>query len=123
MKILIDTHIFLWMLSYPEKLVQNRRYQLESPSNEVYLSSMSIVELMIKSSLGKLNLNFCPVTLAENLEIEIMDFTGNDALLLKEMPYHHRDPFDRMIIAQALSRKLKLMSDDIKFNSYDCKLI
>ena len=58
MKILIDTHIFLWMLNCPEKLDDQRRYLIESPSNEIYLSAMSVTELMIKSSLDKLEINF-----------------------------------------------------------------
>jgi len=63
MKILIDTHLFLWMLSCPDKLNEKRRYLLESPSNEIFLSAMSITELMIKSSIGKLEINFDTVLL------------------------------------------------------------
>jgi len=123
MKILIDTHIFLWMLSYPEKLNEQRRYLLESPSNEIYLSAMSVTELMIKSSIGKLEINFNPVEMAEKMGVQLLDFSATTALLLKDMPYHHKDPFDRMIIAQSISNKMKLMSDDSKFKFYDCKLI
>lgn len=123
MKILIDTHIFLWILSCPEKLDDKRRYLIESQSNEIYLSAMSVTELMIKSSLDKLEINFNPVEVAQQIGIEILDFSGNDALLLKDMPYHHKDPFDRMIIAQAISKQMKLMSDDTKFKLYNCKLI
>ena len=58
MKLLIDTHVFLWLLSCPEKLTKKRLYELESPSNEVFLSAMSIAELMIKSSIGKIKIGF-----------------------------------------------------------------
>ncbi len=123
MKILIDTHIFLWMLSCPEKLDSNRRYLLESPSNEVFLSAMSVTELMIKASIGKLEINFNPVEMADKMGVQILNFSGNDALPLKDLPFHHKDPFDRMIIVQALTNKLKLMSDDGKFSLYNCNLI
>jgi len=123
MKILIDTHIFLWMLNCPEKLDDQRRYLIESPSNEIYLSAMSVTELMIKSSLDKLEINFNPLEVAEQIGVEILNFSGNDALLLKEMPYHHKDPFDRMIIAQSITNQMKLMSNDTKFKLYNCKLI
>ena len=123
MKILIDTHIFLWMLAAPEKLSDDRRYKLELPSNELYLSAMSIAELMIKASLGKLEVNYDPMLLAKEMAIDVLNFSGEAALLLKDMPFHHRDPFDRMIIAQAQESKMKLMSDDKKFTLYDCNLI
>ncbi|RLC08554.1 MAG: PIN domain nuclease [Deltaproteobacteria bacterium] len=123
MKILIDTHIFLWMLSDPKKLNQKRRYELESPANEVYLSSMSIAELMIKTSLGKLDITFDPLEMASKMRVEILNFTGVDAMVLGGMPYFHKDPFDRMIIAQAATNQLSLMSDDAKFLKYDCKVI
>ncbi|MEN8244818.1 MAG: type II toxin-antitoxin system VapC family toxin [Thermodesulfobacteriota bacterium] len=123
MKILIDTHIFLWMLSEPGKLNQKRRYELESPANEIYLSSMSIAELMIKASLGKIDIAFDPLEMAAKMRVDILNFTGVDAMALEGMPYFHKDPFDRMIIAQAATNQLALMSDDSKFLNYDCKVI
>jgi len=123
MKILIDTHIFLWMLSSPEKLNDKRRYELETPSNEVFLSAMSIAELMIKHSIGKIHIDFDPMQMAQKMRVEILDFSGTHATLLGQLPLHHRDPFDRMIIAQSLSNGLPLMSDDHKFPEYDCKVI
>ena len=123
MKILIDTHIFLWMLSYPEKLDDKRRYTLETPANEIYLSSMSIAELMIKHSIGKINIDFHPLDLAEQSGVKIMGFSGTDAVLLGSMPFHHKDPFDRMIIAQAIAHKMPIMTDDAQFTQYDCKVI
>jgi PIN domain nuclease of toxin-antitoxin system len=122
-KILIDTHIFLWLLSCPEKLTSKRRYELESPSNEILLSSMSIAELMIKSSLGKIKIEFDPIEMAEKMRLIILDFTGTHAMALGDLPLHHKDPFDRMIIAQALCNKLSLMSDDSRFLNYNCMLI
>ena len=123
MKILIDTHIFLWMLSYPEKLDDKRRYALETPANEIYLSSMSLAELMIKHSMEKINIDFDPLDMAKQSGIEIVSFSGPDAMLLGSIPLHHKDPFDRMIIAQAIANQMPIMTDDSKFLKYDCKII
>ena len=123
MKILIDTHIFLWMLSCPEKINNKRRYELESPANEVLLSAMSIAELMIKSSIGKINIEFDPLEMTKIMQIDVLDFSGIHAVALGKLPFHHKDPFDRMIIVQALVNKVALMSDDSKFLKYNCKII
>ena len=123
MKLLIDTHVFLWLLSCPEKLTKKRLYELESPSNEVLLSSMSIAELMIKSSIGKIRIEFDPIEMAEKMRLVILDFSGTHAMALGDLPLFHKDPFDRMIIVQAICDKLTLVSDDTKFLNYDCKLI
>ena len=123
MKILIDTHIFLWMLSCPEKLSEKRRYELEVPANEVFLSAMSIAELMIKSSIGKIKIEFDPLETAKQMQVDILDFSGRHAIMLGRLPMHHKDPFDRMILSQALSNKLALMSDDTKFLKYNCRVI
>jgi len=123
MNIIIDTHIFLWAISEPDKIDMQKRIALESPANTVYVSSISIVELMIKSSLGKLQINFDPVELAEQSGFDLLDFSAQDAMRLKNMPFHHKDPFDRMLIAQSNARAFSLMSDDHKLSLYDCKLI
>jgi PIN domain nuclease of toxin-antitoxin system len=122
-KILIDTHIFLWMLSCPEKINNKRRYELESPANEVLLSAMSIAELMIKSSIGKINIEFDPLEMTKIMQIDVLDFSGIHAVALGKLPFHHKDPFDRMIIVQALVNKVALMSDDSRFLKYNCKII
>ena len=123
MKILADTHIFLWAISSPDKLPEKWRIDLESPTNRIFLSAISVAEIMIKASIGKLEVNFDPVQIAEESGFEMLDFSGSDALLLKDLPFHHRDPFDRMLIAQAVNHRIPLMSDDKKFRQYDCPLI
>jgi len=122
-KILVDTHIFLWMLSYPDRLNEKRRYELESRANEVFLSAMSIAELMIKHSLGKIDIKFDPLEMAQKMGLEILNFSGPEAMVLGKLPLLHKDPFDRMLIAQTLVNRLSLMSDDSKFLPYDCKTI
>ena len=123
MKILLDTHIFLWMLTSPERLNDKRRYELETPANEVFLSAMSIAELMIKHTIGKIHIEFDPLEMAKQMRIEILSFSGDHAMVLGKMPLHHKDPFDRMIIAQAIVNRLPIMSDDPKFPAYNCKII
>lgn len=123
MNIIIDTHIFLWALSEPEKIAKKKRIELETPANTVYVSSMTMVELMLKASMGKLSVDFDPVDAAKQSGFELLDFSAEDALPLKDMPFHHKDPFDRMLIAQSMNRKFHLMSDDTKFKAYACKLI
>jgi PIN domain nuclease of toxin-antitoxin system len=122
-KILIDTHIFLWMLSCPKKLNKRRRYELESRSNEIFLSAMSIAEPMIKQSIGKLLIDFDAIEMAEKTGVEIMPFSGVEAMLLGQLPLHHRDPFDRMIIAQSIVNAVPVMTDDPKFRKYDCRVV
>jgi len=123
LKILVDTHIYLWMLSSPENLDDSRRYELESQANEVFLSSISIAELMIKQSIGKIEINFNPMDMAQKMGLGMLDFSGDDAVALGDLPFHHRDPFDRMLIAQAITNNMRLMSDDSKFLKYNCKTI
>jgi len=123
LNILIDTHIFLWAISNPDHLKSHHKAELETRANTVYLSSISVAELMIKSSIGKLEVNFDPIAIAQETGFQLLSFSGNDALQLKELPFHHRDPFDRMLITQALSNNCAIMTDDIKFSLYDCKSI
>ena len=78
---------------------------------------------MIKASLNKLRFDHDPIACAERLGFEHLDFAATDAVLLKELPFHHRDPFDRMLIAQSLAQKTKLMSNDQRFHHYDCDLL
>ncbi len=123
MKIIIDTHIFLWAISEPDKIDIQKRAELETAANIIYVSSVNIIEIMIKSSLGKLQVNFDPIEIAERSGFELLDFSAQDAMPLKNMPFHHKDPFDRMLIAQSNARGFFLMTDDQKFSLYDCKLL
>jgi len=121
--ILVDTHVFIWALSSPQRLSSARRIELESRTNSAYLSSVSVSEIMFKASLDKLRFDQNPITCAERLGFELLDFSAADAVLMKALPFHHRDPFDRMLSAQSLARKAKLISGDRRFHSYDCDLI
>ena len=123
MKLLLDTHIFLWALSEPNRLTQKQVIAMEDPTNTVYVSSISITEIAIKASLGKLELVFDPLDAAERSGFEMLDFSAKDALILKDLPFHHRDPFDRMLITQAISRKLMIATQDSIIDRYDCQIL
>ena len=123
MKIIVDTHVFLWSLAEPARISAPNRRKIESMANIVYVSAVSIAEIAIKASLGKLKLEFDPVQQAKGSGFEMLDFRGEDALLLKDLPFHHKDPFDRMLIAQSIANNCYIMSDDVKFLLYDCKLL
>jgi PIN domain nuclease of toxin-antitoxin system len=126
-KLLIDTHIFLWLLYSPEKVPSKQMAYLSDTGNLLYLSAMSIAEIMIKHSLGKLDIDLhSPKKLTEILEkmgIILLDYDGMSALRLGALPFHHRDPFDRMIITQAIQHSLTIVTVDSKFSNYPCKLL
>ncbi len=123
MRIIIDTHIFLWALSDPKRIDKDKLAEIETQANIVYVSSISIAEIMIKASLGKLDVAFNPVEMAEKCGFESLEFRGEDALLLRDLPFHHRDPFDRMLIAQSLVNQYPILTNDREFQAYDCKLM
>jgi PIN domain nuclease of toxin-antitoxin system len=122
MNIIIDTHIFLWALSEPGKISEAKLSILEDLSNTIYVSAVTITELMIKASIGKLEIDFNPVSLAEESGFSLLDFSASAAHLLKEMPFHHKDPFDRMLIAQSITTGYPLMTDDPQTAKYNCQI-
>ena len=123
MKIIIDTHIFLWSLASPERIAVTKRKELETPTNIIFVSSITIAEIMIKASVGKLAVDFDAEELALRSGFELLDFTPKAALLLKELPFFHKDPFDRMLICQSLLLDYPLMTDDRKIMHYDCRTL
>ena len=78
---------------------------------------------MIKASLNKLSFDHDIIACAETLGLELLNFSAADAVLLKDLPFHHRDPFDRMLIVQSMARNAKLMSHDHVFAAYGCDLL
>jgi len=123
MNIIIDTHIFLWALSDPNKISDAKRSALEDLSNTIYVSAVSIAELMIKASVEKLRIDFGPVLMAKESGFALLDFSAEAALLLKDMPFHHKDPFDRMLIAQSITDNYPIMTDDPKIALYNCQVL
>ena len=113
MRILIDTHVFIWAVAAPERLLPEQKGELKSRANTIYLSSVSIAEIMIKASLGKLRFDHDIIGCAEQLGFE----------LLMDLPFHHRDPFDRMRVVQSMARNARLMCADRRFADYECRLL
>ncbi len=96
---------------------------LEDLSNTIYISAASIAELMIKASIKKLQIDFNPVEVARKSGFAMLDFSANAALLLKDLPFHHKDPFDRMLIAQSITDSYPIMTEDPKIALYNCQVL
>ena len=122
---LVDTHILLWYLKGEKKLAKNIKEAIENSDNKILVSKVSLWEIAIKVSIGKLELHSDFETL-ENLliknEFELIEFDFDDLSELIQLPFHHQDPFDRLLIAQARNRKIAIISDDNKFKLYDVQL-
>ena len=115
--------MFLWSLSEPSKLHERQRMELETPTNTIWLSSVSIAEIMIKASLGKRPFSLDLLAAARDSGYEFLAYSAEDALPLRNLSFHHKDPFDRMIISQAMTRGYSVIINDEKFLLYPCKLI
>ena len=119
MRLLLDTATFIYAVEAPQRLSKRAAAALENTENILELSAISITEIAIKTSLGKLRV---PAAMArqavQDLDIRILPYTGEHALRLFELPLHHADPFDRQIIAQALSEKIPVVTPDEKFRLY-----
>jgi PIN domain nuclease of toxin-antitoxin system len=122
MNIIIDTHIFLWVLADPLRIDDKNRSALEDLSNTIFVSAVTIAELMIKASIGKLQIDFDPVAMARESGFELLSFSPEAALLLKDLPFHHKDPFDRMLISQSIADNCPIMTHDPKIALYKCPL-
>lgn len=127
MNLLLDTHILIWLIDGSEKLNQTARYAIEDESNSLYLSIASLWEITIKTSLGKLELGIPLEQITTNFILpsgfKILPIHLSHLLVLKDLPFHHRDPFDRMLISQAISESLTLVSEDRAFADYTVKTL
>ena len=123
MTVLLDTHILLWALAEPDRLDDARRQLVEDRSNTVYVSSVNAAEIAIKVSIGKLTLDGELLSLVDEAGFNWIDFTAGEAMLLRSPPFHHRDPFDRMLVCQALFRGIPLMTDDPNIAPYGCDVV
>ena len=122
MKYLLDTHALLWFLAGGKQLSGKARQLIEDLDNEIFVSIVSLWEIAIKVSLGKLTLtksfeDLFPEQLHLN-SIEILPITVDSLIKLTALPSHHRDPFDRLIIAQALVEGLPIIGVDSAFDAY-----
>lgn len=122
MNLLLDTHAFLWFIAGDTSLSQSARAAIEDLGNNRYLSMASMWEIAIKISFGKLELSepfeaLIPKQLADN-SIELLGISFEHTVLVSSMPFHHRDPFDRLLIAQSKVERMTLGSIDPAFDSY-----
>lgn len=119
MRLLLDTATFIYAVEAPERLGRRANSALQSAGNILELSAISITEIAIKSALDKLKLSAGTLRRSiQDMDIRILSYTSEHALRLFEVPLHHRDPFDRQIIAQAMSEKIPVVTPDEKFELY-----
>jgi len=125
-RLLLDTHIALWALVDSPRLPANARLLILAPDNEVVVSAASVWEIAIKHGLAKKNM---PVSGAEakswftRAGYTLLPVTADHAALVEELPPHHADPFDRILVAQALDEPLRLVTHDPKVARYSDTVI
>ena len=121
MKLLLDTHTFIWWDSDPSKLSQRALELLLNPENSRLVSVVSIWEIQIKTQLGKLTLNQNLTEIINNQQkngLQFIEVQVDHILALDQLPFHHKDPFDRLLIAQAKIEIAILVSRDPIFSNY-----
>lgn len=125
MKILLDTHTLLWFIAGDANLSQTARLAIEDAANEKFVSAASVWEIAIKISIGKMNLQID----FDKLFPHQLDINGFELLPIEikhssqtiRLPFHHRDPFDRILIAQATAENMNIVSTDAVFDDYPIK--
>ena len=127
MKLLLDTHVYLWLTSGTGRISAKTTRRLADPRNERFLSIASVWELAIKLALGKLEL---PMPLADHLarglddgQIALLPIAYEPAIAVTTLPHHHGDPFDRMLVAQAIHEGMAIVAADALFDRYGLRRI
>lgn len=123
---LLDTHALIWYINGDPELSQTARTAIEAENTINFVSIASLWEIAIKISLGKLELKtpFNQIgRLIEENGFGVLPVTFQDTLNVATLPFHHRDPFDRMIIVQSFNNGLTVISKDTNFNLYQAKLL
>jgi PIN domain nuclease of toxin-antitoxin system len=123
-KLLLDSHAFLWWLAEDQKLSSEAREAIADPSSIVQVSAASVWELAIKAALGKLDLQGADLVqeIAENDFVEL-PITARHSSAAANLPRHHQDPFDRMLIAQAQVEGLTVVTRDPAFRAYGIAIL
>jgi PIN domain nuclease of toxin-antitoxin system len=122
MRLLLDTQSFIWFIEGNTKLSTLARMHIEDIANVRQLSIASLWEIAIKMSIGKLNLGLpfatlIPQQLDRNL-VDLLDITVEHLAVVANLPFHHKDPFDRLIISQAIVEQMPIISVDSAFDAY-----
>jgi PIN domain nuclease of toxin-antitoxin system len=127
MRVLIDTNVFLWFIAGSDRLNNQAKNIMTDMNNELVLSVASLWEIAIKSSLGKLELlrpfdQLIPEQL-ELHEVDVLQIELTHLSRIISLPFHHRDPFDRLIIAQSITENLPIITSDTVFQQYPVQII
>ena len=115
MRVLLDTHAFLWAIGQPGKLSERAKQIIQAESNQLLLSAASLWEIALKVRAGKLRLPERPdffISHMANLGVQVLPIDGSHVLGVLGLPDHHRDPFDRLLIAQCQAEQLVFLSGD-----------
>ena len=119
MRLLLDTAVLVFAVASPERLSKRAVAALQDPGNVRELSTVSLTEIAVKTTLGKLDISAAIARQAIlDLDIRILPFSAEHAYRLFDLPPHHRDPFDRQIIAQALCEEIPVVTSDKLFGVY-----
>lgn len=117
MRVLLDTHLLLWALGSPPKLSANARRLVDT--SDVYVSAASIWEITVKAALGKLKADVAEVLAAvQPAGLTLLPITGEHAARVARLPTRHKDPFDRILIAQAVTEPMILLTNDQALERY-----
>jgi len=119
-RILLDTHYLLWVVGEPELLPARARTWLDD-ADEILFSSVSIWEIAIKAGLGRKDFGVRPEVIAASAErsgYTSLPITWRDAALVAQLPHHHRNPFDRLLVAQATALPARLLTSDARLGRY-----
>ena len=122
MNLLIDTHVLLWWIQDSKQLGKRARALIRDNATSIWVSSVSIWEISIKTALGKLDQQELNRKLEQN-GFRPLSITWDHALAVRDLPLHHRDPFDRILIAQSIVEDLTLMTADAAIQAYDVRTI
>lgn len=125
MKSLLDTHTLIWFLNGDSVISEKARLEIENKEAN-YVSISSVWEIAIKISIGKLDLKYSFEKFLSRIQMysfKILPVSAADALTVSLMPFHHRDPFDRMIIAQAMNNRLQILTKGNIFAKYNVEIL
>ena len=123
MKILLDTHILLWWMANDPLLSEKARSWIAEPKNTIFVSAVAVWEIYLKQSIGKLRIAESFASALGNESFEPLALTARQASGVGELPWHHRDPFDRLIVSQCLTDDLPVISADAILDMYGVRRI
>lgn len=123
MRLLVDSHVLLWWLQADPRLAAGAAEAMADGDNTLYLSAASVWELSIKQSIGKLRVDVDLRSHARDQGFTELPVTGAHATAIRDLPFHHKDPFDRMLVAQATVEGLTIVTADDAIAAYDVPLL